>query len=196
MSTVLDILREPWPWYVAGPALGLVVPLLLFLANRNFGLSSNLQHICAMLPSRASYLRYDWRSAGGWNLLVFAGIAAGGYLAGVLLASPQPVALSDATRADLAALGVTQDEGLAPGSLFGADALGRGPVLLTLLVGGMLIGFGTRWASGCTSGHAIMGLASRQWLSLVAVVGFFVGGLVMTHLLLPWLLPLLVGRGA
>jgi uncharacterized protein len=194
MTDLLEALTRPWPWYVAGPALGLVVPLLLLLGNRAFGLSSNLQHACAALGMRDSYFAYDWRRVGGWNLLVFAGIAVGGLIGGVLLASPGGVGISAATQRDLAALGVGLDDALAPTALFGARAL-LGPAALAALVGGLLIGFGTRWAAGCTSGHAIMGLAARQWPSLVAVVGFFLGGLVMTHLVLPWLLPLLTGGG-
>jgi uncharacterized protein len=192
MTELLDVLTRPWPWYVAGPALGLVVPLLLLLGNRPFGLSSNLEHACAALGVRDSLFAYDWRRVGGWNLLVFTGIALGGFIGGVVLASPGGVAVSPATERDLAALGVTVGDGLAPASLFGLAAL-LGPAGLVALVGGVLIGFGTRWASGCTSGHAIMGLASRQWPSLVAVVGFFLGGLAMTHLVLPWLLPLVTG---
>jgi uncharacterized protein len=196
VTPLLELIARPWPWYVAGPALGLVVPLLLFLGNRAFGLSSNLRHLCAVVPSRVSYFAYDWRAAGGWNLLVFAGIALGGFLAWVVLGSGESVQVAAATQRDLARLGVSSGDGLAPAALFGRQALLSGPGLLVALVGGLLIGFGTRWASGCTSGHAIFGLAARQWPSLVAVIGFFVGGLVMTHLIFPWLLPALVRGGA
>ncbi|MBA2665480.1 MAG: YeeE/YedE family protein [Chloroflexi bacterium] len=187
------LLTQPWPWYVAGPAVGLVVPLLLLLANRPFGLSSNLRHLCAALPMRGTYFDYDWRRVGGWNLLVFGGIALGGLLGGVVLGDPGPVRVAASTQAHLQALGVVQGDGLAPAALFGWQAILAGPGLVFGLVGGILIGFGTRWAAGCTSGHAIMGLASGQWPSLVAVIGFFAGGLVTTHLVLPWLLPALLG---
>jgi uncharacterized protein len=194
----MDVLRfvsQPWPWYVAGPAIGIVVPLLLLLANRSFGLSSNLRHLCAVLPMRDAYFAYDWRRVGGWNLLVFAGIGLGGFLGGVLLDDGEPVRIAAATQAELAALGVPHDAELAPGVLFGWRAMLSGPGLLIALFGGAAIGFGTRWAAGCTSGHAITGLASLQWPSLVAVIGFFVGGLAMTHLAFPWLLPALTAGG-
>ena len=58
---------------------------------------------------------------------------------------------------------------------------------MVLAVGGFLVGFGTRYAGGCTSGHAISGLSNLQLPSLVAVIGFFIGGLVMTHLIFPYL---------
>jgi uncharacterized protein len=193
---LLEYLSRPWPWYVAGPAIGLVVPLLLLLANRSFGLSSNLRHLCAVLPMRDDYFAYDWRRIGGWNLLVFGGIVLGGFVGGVLLDDGAAVRISAATQAELAALGVAHDPGLAPEALFGWRAMLAGPGLLIALLGGVAIGFGTRWASGCTSGHAITGLASLQWPSLVAVIGFFVGGLVMTHLVFPWLLPALTAGAA
>jgi uncharacterized protein len=193
---LLETLSRPWPWYVAGPAIGLVVPLLLLLANRPFGLSSNLRHLCAALPVPGDYFAYDWRREGGWNLLVFGGIVLGGFVGGVLLASPEGVRIAASTQADLVALGVPLDARLAPEALFGWRALLAGPAAVAALLGGLLIGFGTRWASGCTSGHAIMGLASLQRSSLVAVIGFFVGGLAMTHLVLPFVLPLLASAGA
>jgi len=188
MGTLLDLLRQPWPWYVAGPAIGLIVPLLLFTGRRRFGLSSNLRHLCAIVPSRVPYFAYDWRREGGWGLLMFAGLAVGGLIGGVLLADPQPVRVAEATARDLAALGVEVDGRLAPASLFSFAALFTPAGFVAMVVGGFLVGFGARWASGCTSGHAIMGLAELQWPSLLAVVGFFAGGLLATHLLWPLLL--------
>lgn len=181
----LDWLRQPWPWYVAGPLIGLIVPGLLLLGNKSFGVSSNLRHVCAMIPSRLAYFQYDWRSAGGWNLAFALGILAGGFVGGTWLANPDDLRLATATREDLAALGVSFEGEFVPLELFGLGALGSLRNVLLLLVGGALVGFGARYAGGCTSGHAITGLASLQVPSLIAVVGFFVGGLVMTHLLFP-----------
>lgn len=178
-------LTSPWPWYVAGPLIGLTVPLLLLLGNKAFGISSNLRHVCAMAPGRVPFFRYDWRKAGGWNLTFAAGIIVGGFLAGVLLANPEPVQVAASTRTDLAALGIGVDGGLAPAELFSWSALGSLGTWAILLGGGFLVGFGARYAGGCTSGHAISGLANLQLPSLVAVVGFFIGGLIMTHLFLP-----------
>lgn len=182
---ILDLLRSPWPWYVAGPLIGLVVPLLAYLGNKAFGVSSNLRHACAMIPNRVPFFQYDWRAAGGWNLAFAAGIVLGGVLAGVVLQNPEPLRVAASTERDLAALGVETDGGLAPGSLFSLAALTSLRTWAILLGGGFLIGFGARYAGGCTSGHAITGLSTLQLPSLVAVIGFFVGGLIMTHLLFP-----------
>ena len=109
-------------------------------------------------------------------------------MGGVLLANPEPIALAESTRADLAALGLRDLSGLVPRELFNWASLLtlRGAVILA--GGGFLVGFGTAYAGGCTSGHAITGLADRQLPSLVAVLGFFAGGLAATWLLLPLLL--------
>ena len=176
-----DFLKEPWPWYVAGPLIGLVVPALYWMGGRSFGVSSNLRHLCAaLLPGRADFLRYDWRGSGGWNLLFAVGIVAGGVIAGTLLADPH---MNLET-----AYGLTP-EGLLPRELFSWEALATPAGILALVVGGFLVGFGASWAGGCTSGHAITGLASLELPSLIAVCGFFAGGLVATHLIWPGVLP-------
>ena len=183
---MIEILRQPWPWWIAGPLIGLVVPALLLAGGKPFGISANLRHLCAAtIPGRAALLRYDWWGAGAWNLMFAAGIVVGGAVAGTVLASPAPVAISAATRADLAALGLTDFAGLVPAELFSLRALTTVPGFVVLVVGGFLVGFGSRYAGGCTSGHAITGLASLQAPSLIAVLGFFAGGLISTHLLLP-----------
>ncbi len=183
---MLETLSGPWPWYVAGPLIGLMVPLLLLLDNRSFGVSSSFRHMCtAIAPGKASYFNYDWRKQGGWNLAFVLGILLGGFIAATLLKDPEPIAISEATRADLAALGITDFSGLAPVEIFSWSKLASVPSLISIVVGGVLIGFGTRWAGGCTSGHAITGLSNLQVPSLIAVLGFFAGGLTATHLLLP-----------
>jgi len=191
MDIIFEAIRGPWPWYVAGPLVGLTVPLLLSLGRR-FGLSSNLRHMCAVVPAarRNAFFAYDWRREGGWNLLVFLGIAIGGFIGGVLLANPEPLVVAESTTAALAAAGLAVDGALAPAALFSWSSLFTLPGFVVMVLGGFLIGFGARWAGGCTSGHAIMGLSELQWPSLLAVVGFFVGGLVATHLVLPFVLGL------
>ncbi|HJR60646.1 MAG TPA: YeeE/YedE thiosulfate transporter family protein [Vicinamibacterales bacterium] len=186
----MAFLREPWPWYVAGPLIGLIVPLLLMLGGKPFGISANLRHMCAAtLPSRLPFFRYDWRREGGWNLLFALGVLLGGFAASRwLMPGGYTVGIADATRADLLALGLHDLSGVVPAELFGWEAVLTRPGFMTLVVGGFLVGFGARWAGGCTSGHAISGLASLQLPSLLAVLGFFAGGLLMTHLLLPLLL--------
>jgi len=166
---LLDLVRGPWPWWAGGIAIGAVVPLLLFLANRHFGVSSTLRHLCAAcVPAKPAFLRYDWRKE-SWSLFFAAGLVAGGWIAQHWLTSgPRDVM---------------------PLELFSFQALGTPRGILFMVVGGFLVGFGSRWANGCTSGHAIMGLSLRRPASLVAVLGFFAGGLFVTWLVLPAVLP-------
>ncbi len=184
-----DLTVTPWPWYVSGALIGLVVPVLLLVGGKQFGVSANLRHLCAMGGARRPLFRYDWRRDGGWNLIFAAGLVLGGVIAGAYLrAEPVTVAISPATVRDLQAAGVTDLGGFAPPQLVSWAALGTLPGVLTLVLGGFLVGFGARWAGGCTSGHAISGLSARQWPSLLAVAGFFAGGLLMTHLIWPFIL--------
>ena len=178
----MELLSRPWPWYVAGPLIGLFVPVLLLAGNRLFGVSANLRHLCAALaPRRIEYFRYAWRAEGGWNLAFLAGITAGGFVAVYGLGVPD-VAISPETRAALQALGVQDFSGLVPRDIIGWAGLLSLKGLLIIAGGGFLVGFGTAYAGGCTSGHAIAGLADLQLPSLIAVIGFFAGGLAATLL--------------
>ncbi len=184
---MLDIISRPWPWYVAGPLIGLFVPTLLLLGNRQLGISSNLRHLCAAIaPKDVAFFRYDWRRAGLWNLAFLAGICLGGLLAARFLGTPE-VAIAPETRGALARLGIHDFSGLAPREIFSWSGLGTLRGLASIVGGGLLVGFGTAYAGGCTSGHAISGLAALEKASLVAVIGFFAGGLLCTFLLLPLL---------
>jgi uncharacterized protein len=183
-----DMLSQPWPWYVAGPLIGLLVPALLLLGNRQFGISSNFRHLCAAIaPGRIEFFRYDWRTTGLWNLTFLAGIFVGSVIASQLLGAAD-VGISPETRAALAAAGVRDFSGLVPADLFSWSSLltVRGAILM--VGGGFLVGFGTAYAGGCTSGHAISGLAALDRASLLAVIAFFAGGLFATYVLLPLLL--------
>ncbi|MDA0683059.1 MAG: YeeE/YedE thiosulfate transporter family protein [Bacteroidetes bacterium] len=184
---MIEFISQPWPWYVAGPLIGIVVPLLFLVGGKQFGLSDNLRHVCAMLPGKTDFFNYDWRN-GSWNLVLMLGIVIGGFIGATWLGNPDPVAISEATRSDLALLGVTNFNGLLPADIYSWEGLGTLRGLILLVGGGFLIGFGTRWAGGCTSGHAISGLADLQLPSLIAVIGFFAGGLIATFLLLPIIL--------
>lgn len=186
---MLDLLAGSWPWYVAGPLIGLMVPVLLLVGNKLLGVSGALRHTCAAaMPGRAEFFRYDWKAKGGWKLAFVLGILIGGFIGGVLLVGPEPVRIAAETRAELAALGITDFSGLVPDDLFTWAGLLTLKGFVTVVVGGFLVGFGAAYAGGCTSGHAISGLADLQVASLIAVIGFFVGGLAVTHLVLPLIL--------
>ena len=188
--TLLEVLRQPWPWYVAGPLIGLTVPLLLLIGNKQFGVSSNFRHVCAMLPSKlkgkSDFFSYDWRSY-SWSLMFALGLFLGGFLGGVVLSNPDSLQLAAATEADLLALGIEPEGSYVPTALFSWTSIFSLRGFIVLVLGGFLVGFGTRYAGGCTSGHAITGLSQLQVPSLVAVIGFFAGGLVMTHFFFPLL---------
>jgi uncharacterized membrane protein YedE/YeeE len=187
---MLDIITKPWPWYVAGPLIGLTVPALLLIGNKSFGISSSLRHICAAcMPANIPFFQYDWKKE-VWNLFFVAGILIGGFLASQFLANPAPMQVHPDLMADLAKNNITDTSHLVPADLFNWQALTTPRGLIMMVVGGFLVGFGTRYAGGCTSGHAIMGLSTLQWPSLVATCCFMAGGFMMTHLLLPYILAL------
>ncbi len=172
---------------MAGPLIGLIVPALLIAGNRAFGISSNLRHICAAcVPAKLPFFQYDWKKE-SWNLVFVLGILLGGAMATFFLANDQPFQLAEATRTDLAALGITDSNGLLPLQIFSASNLFTVTGLIFFIIGGFLVGFGTRYAGGCTSGHAIMGISNLQWPSLVATCCFMAGGFFTTHLLFPYL---------
>ena len=184
--TMIDLISQPWPWYVAGALIGLTVPTLLLLGNKSFGISSSLRHICAAcFPADISFFRYDWRKE-SWNLWFVGGVVIGGAIGGSLLKNPASMAISPDTVASLQALGVRDfTSGLLPTDLFSWETLFSAKGLIFCVIGGFLVGFGTRYAGGCTSGHAIMGLSNLQWPSLVATVAFMAGGFLMTQFGLP-----------
>ena len=187
---MIDWISQPWPWWVSGPLIGLTVPLLLLVGGKRFGVSSSFRHTCAMASGGRGpeYFRYDWRRRGGWNLAFVLGMVGGGVLAATVFQSPDPlVQISDATVADLAEMGIEHTPGLVPAGIFGWESLGSLAGLVVLVGGGFLVGFGARWADGCTSGHAITGLATFQLPSLIAVLGFFAGGLFVTWVVYPLL---------
>jgi uncharacterized membrane protein YedE/YeeE len=180
-----QLFTHPLPWYVAGPLIGLVVPALLLIGNKPFGISSNFRHLCAALaPGGIEFFRYDWKRRGAWNLAFLSGIFLGA-IAAWQLAPPAHIAISSGTVAALHHLGLTDLSGLAPHEVFAWSSLLTVKGFIAIIVGGFLVGFGTAYAGGCTSGHAIAGLADLQPASLLAVCGFFTGGLTTTHVLLP-----------
>lgn len=189
-NTMLEAIRQPWPWYVAGVLIGLTVPYLLLVGNKSFGVSSSLRHLCAAcLPANIKFFQYDWKKE-AWNLFFVGGIALGSLIAAQFLSNPNPVVLAEPTAAYLAEKGILDTTSLMPREIFSWSQLFTWRGFIFLIVGGFMVGFGTRYAGGCTSGHAIMGLSSLQWPSLVATVMFMTGGIVMTWFVLPFLLTL------
>lgn len=187
---MIHILKQPWPWYTAGVIIGLIVPALLLLGNKHFGISANLRHICAAcLPGKLSFFKYDWRKE-SWNLFFAAGILAGAFIATKWLHNPDPAMVHPALTRELSAYGITDLGNMAPRQLFNFSSLLTLRGFVLIIAGGFLVGFGTRYAGGCTSGHAIMGLSTLQWPSLVATCCFMAGGFLMSNLVLPYLLRL------
>jgi uncharacterized membrane protein YedE/YeeE len=176
---------RPWPWYVTGPLIGLFAPLLLVIGNRVFGVSNNLRHMCAPFSRRLEYFEYQWKRDGGWNLAFAGGIVVGGFIAGILLRNPRPIEIAAATHGALSGLGIHDFTGLAPAEIFHWRALATARGLVMIVGGGFLVGFGTAYAGGCTSGHGISGVADLQPASMLALAGFFAGGIAATWLLLP-----------
>ena len=196
MSVILDLISQPWHWSVSGLMIALVMFLLIYFGKR-FGVSSSFQAVCSIAGAgkRFDYFNYDWKKH-DWLLVFVLGAIIGGGIAVNFLASPEPVQISAATIADLENLGVqvpkttTEGMGFIPHDLFSFEMLSSLKGFLLMVFGGFLIGFGTRYAGGCTSGHAITGLSNLQLPSLVAVIGFFIGGLLTTFVVLPYLLSL------
>ncbi|MGZ3873531.1 MAG: YeeE/YedE family protein [Mucilaginibacter sp.] len=186
----MHFLLQPWPWYVAGPLIGLIVPALLIAGNKAFGVSSSLRHICAMcLPANISFFKYDWKKE-SWNLFFVGGIIIGGFVAAQYLNGNHAVKINTDTAALLKKQGIKDFTGLLPKDIFSFGQLLTLRGFIFIVIGGFLVGFGTRYAGGCTSGHAIMGISTLQWPSLVATCCFMIGGFVMTWLILPWLIQL------
>lgn len=185
MNPLEELFHSSWPWYVAGPLIGLMVPFIYYFLNKGFGISTTFKDICAMcLPtSNISFFDYDWR-ANSWNLIFALGIVTGAIMVGQFFPNGD-VQLSDSTLTYLQSIGISDLSGLVPAELFSWEAFGSPISLVLICVGGFLVGFGTRYAGGCTSGHAITGLSQMSPASLVAVIGFFIGGLISTWIVLP-----------
>ena len=177
---------ETWPWYISGLIIGMIMLCLTYF-GKHFGMSSNLESLCSMsgLGKKVAYFDFDWK-ANKWNLIVVLGAMLGGFVAVHFMSDPSNVSINPKTIEQLAVLGIDAPNGkLVPEVLFGNQIFTSPKSIFILLTGGMLIGFGTRYAGGCTSGHAISGLSNLQLPSLKAVIGFFIGGLIMVHFVLP-----------
>lgn len=184
-----EFLMNPWPWYVSGPLIGLTVPLLLLIGNKTFGISSSMRHVCAScFPANIPFFKYDWKKE-RWNLFFVAGILFGAVLTSKFLVTGLMPDINPKLTEELAGYGISVS-GIIPESLVSWSSLFSLKGFLMMVVGGFLVGFGTRYAGGCTSGHAIMGLSSLQLPSLIATCCFMAGGILMANFILPLILSL------
>jgi uncharacterized protein len=186
---ILEWLGKPWPWYIGGPLIGLLVPALLVFGNKSFGISSSLRHICAIcIPAKIPFFQYDWKKE-IWNLFFVTGILLGGLVTVLFFQNTEAVQINPELAAELQQYGIT-NTGLIPADLFNWNNVFTLKGFIMIIVGGFLVGFGTRYAGGCTSGHSIMGLSTLQWPSLVATICFMAGGFFVSNLILPYILKL------
>jgi uncharacterized membrane protein YedE/YeeE len=186
----IEWIKHPWPWYIAGPLIGLTVPALLILGNKTLGISSSLRHVCAAcIPGNISFFSYEWKKE-AWNLLFVGGIVLGGILTHFFLSDPDAVHVNNKLAEELASYGITDYKSMVPSQIFSWPALFTIRGFILIVVGGFLVGFGTRYAGGCTSGHAIMGISNLQWPSVIATCCFMIGGFIMANLILPLIMQL------
>lgn len=187
----MEFISQPWPWYVAGPLIAFIM-LSLLLTGKRFGLSSNLRSVCAMMGAgkNCEFFDFNWRDQ-TWNLVFVFGLLLGGWIANQFMMNPEGMLLSEQTVTELKSFGFANPgETIVPMEVFSFDNLLTTRGIIMVIVGGFLVGFGSRYAGGCTSGHAISGLSDLQLPSLIAVIGFFIGGLTVTYLVLPYILNL------
>ena len=180
-----EFITQTWSWWFSGAMIAAIMFFLLYF-GQSFGFSANLRTICAAagLGKKTKFFDFNWK-AQTWNLVFLVGAIVGGFIAKQFLSSGVPVEISQATINDLSKLGIAAPISLQPAELFSLDAILSVKGFLVLAVGGLMVGFGSRYGGGCTSGHAISGLSDLQVPSLIAVIGFFIGGLVMTFFILP-----------
>ena len=189
-NDMIEIIKQPWPWYISGPLIGLMVPALLLLGNKIFGMSSSLRHICAAcFPANISFFKYDWKKE-AWNLFFAAGILVGAFIAWNWLSDYHQLSFNAKLVKELNGYGISDYSSVVPVDVFNWHSLLTIRGIIFIAVGGFLIGFGTRYGEGCTSGHAISGLSNLQWPSLIATVSFMVGGFIVSNFLVPVILKL------
>ena len=187
---MIEFLKQPWPWYVAGPVIGLTVPILLIAGNKHFGISANFRHACAAcFPANITFFKYNWKRE-VWNLFFAAGILVGGFIAAHYISSPEALQVNAKLIAEVNSYGINDTQSLLPSEIFSWPGLLSLRGFILLAGGGFLVGFGTRYAGGCTSGHAIMGLSHLQFPSLIATISFMIGGFIMANLILPFIMHL------
>jgi uncharacterized protein len=159
----------PISWALAGAGIAAVTLALLFLLNRRLGISTGFEDLCSLVLQAPYFRRQTLLGARGWRLPFVAGLLLGGVLSAVLGGGWQP----------------TWNLGMLDARL----GLGHAGKLAWMFAGGLFIGFGTRMAGGCTSGHGIFGLSNLELPSAVSTASFMAGGIVTTQLLYRVLLP-------
>ena len=182
----MTILNEPWPWYVAGPIMGLTVPILLIIGNKSLGISSILRHTCAAcIPAGIPFFKYDWKKE-VWNIMFVVGIVLGGFIGVKFIPNSSEIVIHEDLKSELKNYGITDyTNSIVPEQIVKWDNLFTLQGFILLIMGGFLVGFGTRYAGGCTSGHVITGISMLQWPSLLATISFMVGGFFAANFLLP-----------
>jgi len=191
MNEIQAFLSQAWPWYVSGPLITLIM-FLMFYFGKSFGISSTFKTACSIVGAGRyiPFFKMDWRNQ-IWNMVFVVGAIAGGVISSTYLKNPEPIQLSIDTVERLSELGIKNaGANYLPEALFSFDTIFTLKGLVFMIFGGFLVGFGTRYAGGCTSGHGITGLSKLEPTSLIAVVGFFIGGLIMTYFVLPYLIQL------
>lgn len=189
-----EFISQPWHWAVSGVAIALVLFLLTWM-GRSFGVSMTFADACVIAGAgkKNAFFKNINIKEEYWRIAFVLGGVAGGAFAMTFMRSPESAAISQATVEHLSSIGLSYPEGdskglgFVPTELFNFTNI-KGVILA--IVGGFLVGFGARYGDGCTSGHAISGLAHLQLPSLITVIGFFIGGLLMVHLLFPLFLSL------
>lgn len=184
---MIEIIKQPWHWAIAGTMIGLTVPVLLLIGNKKLGISSFMRHCCAIwFPKKIPFFMYEWKKE-MWNIFFVIGILLGGFIATQFLSNPEPIQVAQATKEALTNYGITDFSQIMPVQIFSLENIFTIKGLFFFIVGGFMVGFGSRYASGCTSGHSIMGIANLQWPSLVATCCFMIGGFFSANIILPLL---------
>lgn len=182
---MIEFVTQPWSWWFSGIVIVSIMFLLIYF-GQSFGFSSNLRTICSIAGAGKvnKFFDFNWKSQ-MWNIVFLLGAIIGGFMAKQFLSNSEPVQISEATIQTLSQYGFAAPQGAQPNEIFSWQSALTLKGFLVLALGGFMVGFGARYAGGCTSGHAISGLSDLQIPSLVAVIGFFAGGLLMTHVLYP-----------
>jgi hypothetical protein len=187
---MLEFLAQPWPWYITGPLIGLIVPALLILGNKHFGISSSMRHICAAaFSSNIPFFKYDWKKE-MWNLFFVSGVLVGGMIAAGFFSNPEPIRLNEKLVIEMQSYNINDTTHLLPSDIFTFENLFTLRGFILIAAGGFFVGFGTRYAGGCTSGHSIMGIANLQLSSLIATICFMIGGIIVANYVIPIILRL------